>query len=198
MRLRIGARDALLVVDVQNDFVTGSLPVPDAAAVIAPLNRCIALLHAGGAAIFASRDWHPADHASFRPHGGAWPVHCVAGTGGADFAHGLRLPRDARIVSKATLQHHEAYSAFDGTFLDEELRALHVRRLFVGGLAADYCVRASVLDACRLGYDVFVVEEGIRAVDAATGAAAREDMRRAGARFITLAALDATPEHAHG
>ncbi len=197
MRLRIGARDALLVVDVQNDFVTGSLPVPDAAAVIAPLNRCIGLLHARGGTIFASRDWHPADHVSFRPYGGPWPVHCVAGTEGADFAHGLRLPGDVRIVSKAVRRDHEAYSAFDN-FLDDELRALHVHRLLVGGLATDYCVRASVLDACRLGYGVLVIEEAIRAVDARTGAAAREDMRKAGARFVTLAALDAAQEPAHG
>lgn len=198
MRLRIGARDALLVVDVQNDFVTGSLPVPDASAVIAPLNRCIALLHGQGATIFASRDWHPADHASFRPYGGPWPVHCVAGTGGAHFAHGLRLPRDARIVSKAIARDHEAYSAFDGTFLDDELRALHVHRLFVGGLATDYCVRASVLDACRLRYQTLVIEEAIRAVDPATGAAAREEMRAAGARFVTVDALGAAREPAHG
>ena len=198
MRLQIGARDALIVVDVQEDFVTGSLAVPEARAIVPAVNRCAALFASRHAAVFASRDWHPADHVSFRSHGGAWPAHCVAGTSGARFARGLRLPRSARIVSKATLHDHEAYSAFDGTFLHDELRDHGIRRLFVCGLATDYCVRATVLDGCRLGYDVLVLEDAIRAVEPNGGAAAREDMRRAGARFVAIEALGAAPEHAHG
>lgn len=181
-----GNGDALLAVDVQRDFLAGgALAVPDGDAVVAPLNRMIERFHAAALPVIASRDWHPLSHCSFKPQGGPWPPHCVADTAGAQFATALRLPRDAIVVSKGTSLDRDAYSAFDGTELATRLRSLGVRRLIVGGLATDYCVQASVLDARRSGFEVVVLEDAIRAVDAAAGDSDRalERMRRAGAQF---------------
>jgi nicotinamidase/pyrazinamidase len=178
--------DALLVVDVQNDFVTGSLAVPGGREIVEPLNAAIAAFVAAGRPVFLSRDWHPADHRSFREHGGPWPPHCVAGAPGAEFVPGLAVPPDAVFVLKATRRDADAYSAFDGTALDRELRARGVRRVIVGGIATDYCVLATALDARRLGYDVVVLADAVRAVDAKPGDGLRalSRMRAAGARLL--------------
>ncbi len=164
------AGDALLVVDVQNDFLPGgSLAVPAGDAVLTPLNRALERFAGRGLPVFASRDWHPADHCSFRAQGGPWPPHCVAGTAGAEFAAALRLPAGTAVISKATTAARDAYSAFDGTDLHARLQALGVRRLVVGGLATDYCVQASVNDALALGYAVVVLRDGVAAVDVNPG-----------------------------
>jgi len=176
--------DALLVVDVQNDFLPGgSLAVPDGDAVVGPLNRAIAAFRAAALPIFASRDHHPPDHCSFRSHGGEWPVHCVAGSRGATFAYDLHLPAETVVISKATTAGRDAYSAFDGTDLAARIRAAGVVRLFVGGLATDYCVKATVLDALTAGLGVVLLTDGIRAVELRPGDGTRaiEAMRRAGA-----------------
>lgn len=178
-------QDALLIVDVQNDFLPGgALAVPAGDAVIAPLNRWIAHFRAAGRPIIASRDWHPADHCSFVSQGGPWPPHCIAGSPGASFAEALALPEDAWVISKATTQDQEAYSAFAGTDLDARLRARDIRRLFVGGLATDYCVKNTVLDALRLGYSVALLTDAIRAVEVnpGDGAHALAEMVAAGAK----------------
>ena len=179
--------DALLIVDVQNDFLPGgALGVPDGDAVIAPLNAWISRFTAAGLPVFATRDWHPPDHCSFRPQGGPWPLHCVAGSAGAAFAAALRLPADARIVDKATRSDVDAYSGFSGTDLRAQLQAAGVKRLFVGGLATDYCVLNSVLDARRLGYDVVLLTPAMRAVNIRPddGDRAMAQMQAAGA--VTL------------
>ena len=119
--------------------------------------------------VFATRDWHPRDHCSFVAQGGTWPPHCVAGSPGAEFAPGLDLPAGASVIAKATQRDADAYSGFAGTDLDARLRALGVRRLFVGGLATDYCVVNTVQDALRLGYGVVLLLDCIRAVDVAAG-----------------------------
>lgn len=177
--------DALLLVDVQNDFCPGgALAVADGDAVVPVLNGWIAAAQQGGAKVYASRDWHPADHLSFAEQGGIWPPHCVQDTPGAAFHPGLELPNGAAVVSKADQADHEAYSAFDSGELGEELRAAGVRRLWVGGLATDYCVKASVLDALEIpGLEVHVVTNAIRAVDVAPGDGdeALNAMREAGA-----------------
>ncbi|MCC7176756.1 MAG: isochorismatase family protein [Acidobacteria bacterium] len=180
--------DALVVVDLQNDFVTGSLPVPDAPAVVEPLNRAIATFTARGLPVFATRDWHPPDHCSFRDRGGPWPEHCVAGTPGADFVQDLRLPADVIHIHKATERDTEAYSALAGTPLAEELRTRGVRRVFVGGLATDYCVVNTVRDAIPLGLDVVVLADACRAVNAHPddGVKAEAEMQRLGARFTSV------------
>lgn len=191
--------DALLAVDVQRDFVSGTLAVHGAPAILATLNRYLREFARRGLAVVATRDWHPEGHCSFRDRGGPWPVHCMAGTPGAAFAEGLALAPDAIVVSKATSPDRDAYSGFEGTDLDRRLQALRVRRLFVGGLATDYCVLRTVLDARRLGYEVFLLADAIRAVDAKPGDGDRAlaQMRAAGAVPITLADLAALGA-AHG
>jgi nicotinamidase/pyrazinamidase len=174
-------------VDLQNDFVSGSLAVPQAGEVVEPLNRAIEAFAARGLPVFASRDWHPPDHCSFRTRGGIWPVHCVAGTAGADFVDDLRLPPDAVQIYKATERTTEAYSALSGTSLAAELRARGVERLFIGGLATDYCVVNTVIDASALGIDTVVLLDACRAVNVNPddGATAEAEMRRAGASFAS-------------
>ncbi|BCX82225.1 nicotinamidase/pyrazinamidase [Methylomarinovum caldicuralii] len=184
--------DALLIVDVQKDFLPGgALPVPEGDEVVPVLNRYIERFTRRGLPVFATRDWHPPNHCSFRDQGGPWPPHCVAGTKGAEFADGLRLPEDTVIVSKATGPEREAYSGFEGTDLAARLKDLGIRRLFVGGLATDYCVLNTVRDAIRHGFEVFLLTDAVRAVNVhpEDERKALEEMRRLGARFITLEAL---------
>ena len=176
--------DALIVVDVQRDFLPGgALGVPDGDAVVESLNRCMARFSDADAAVYATRDWHPPEHCSFESQGGTWPPHCVAGTAGAEFAPGLRLPADYVLISKGTRTERDAYSGFDGTDLAQRLRDRGTKRVWVGGLATDYCVRATVLDALREGLEAHVLAEAIRAVEVEPGDGQRaiEDMRAAGA-----------------
>lgn len=125
--------------------------------VIEPMNAWIGRLAAQSLPVFASRDWHPPDHCSFQPQGGVWPPHCVADTPGAAFDPRLELPADVHVVTKADTSEIDAYSAFAGTSLHAQRQALGVRRLFVGGVATDYCVLNSALDARRLGYEVVLL-----------------------------------------
>lgn len=180
--------DTLMVVDVQNDFLPGgSLAVPEGDAVVPVLNRCIKLFGEKQLPVFASRDWHPPDHCSFRAQGGPWPPHCVAGSRGAAFAPGLTLPPDTVVISKADTPERDAYSAFGGTDLDARLTQAGIDRLYVGGLATDYCVLNTVLDALKLGYSVIVLEDAVRAVNVAPGDGERAlaEMQRGGAQFAT-------------
>jgi len=182
--------DVLIIVDVQNDFLPGgALAVPEGNQVVSPLNRCIALFTSNKLPIFATRDWHPANHCSFKSQGGPWPPHCVAGTNGAAFADGLNLPNETTIVSKADTQEQDAYSGFQETGLHDHLRSLGVRRLFVGGLATDYCVLNTVTDALSLKYKVLLLADAIRAVnlDPHDGEHAMAKMKSAGADIIQSA-----------
>lgn len=185
MATELTASDALLLVDVQNDFCPGgALAVTDGDAVVPVLNDWIAAARQGGARIFASRDWHPHDHKSFAERGGLWPAHCVQDTPGAAFHPDLELPDDAAVVSKADQPDLEAYSAFESGELGQVLQTAGIRRLWIGGLATDYCVKASVLDATQIpGLEVHVITGAIRAVDVAPGDgdAALNAMREAGA-----------------
>ncbi len=181
--------DALLIVDVQRDFLPGgALAVPDGDRVVPVLNRYIERFRARDLPVIATRDWHPPDHCSFTDQGGPWPVHCVAGSPGAAFADELALAPEDRIVSKATACDRDAYSGFQDTGLAETLRAAGIRRLFVGGLATDYCVLNTVLDACREGFAVRLLEDAVRAVDLRPGDGARalERMVAACARPLRL------------
>jgi nicotinamidase/pyrazinamidase len=170
--VQLGLRqgDALLIVDMQRDFMPGgSLPVPDGDATIEPLNAYMAAFRARHLPVLLTRDWHPQDHCSFRSAGGPWPPHCIAATQGAGWADGLDVAPGARIFSKATDKLREACSGFTGTSLLALLRDLQVRRVFVGGVATDYCVRATVLDARTYGFDVIVLADAIRGVNAQPG-----------------------------
>lgn len=186
--------DALILVDVQNDFLPGgSLGVPRGDEVLPVLNSAIAEFRRLGLPVVATRDWHTPDHCSFGAQGGPWPPHCVAGSAGAHFSTRLDLPCEAHIVSKGKARDKDAYSGFEGTGLDEWLKRAGVSRLFVGGLATDYCVLNTVRDARRLGYDAVVLADAVRAVDVKPGDGERalEEMRRLGARVIEFAAVGA-------
>jgi nicotinamidase/pyrazinamidase len=179
--------DALLIVDPQKDFCPGgSLAVPGGDEIVPVLNEWIEAAREAGCPIYVSRDWHPRRHASFRERGGPWPPHCVQDTPGAEFHPGLAIPSGAVVVSKGTDPDRDAYSAFDGTGLAARLREAGVRRLWVGGLATDYCVRASVLDALREGFEVSVVRDAVRAVDVrpGDGEQALREMQAAGAQVV--------------
>lgn len=166
----LNSDDALVVVDVQNDFLPGgSLPVPCGDEVVPVLNEAIDLFSRNSLPVFATRDWHPPGHCSFKSQGGPWPVHCIAGSRGAAFPDRLRLPQGAIIISKGIDTVTDAYSGFEGTDLAAQLRASGSRRLFVGGLATDYCVLNTVKDALSNGFRVVVLLDAIRAVDVSAG-----------------------------
>lgn len=185
---------ALLIVDVQNDFCpNGTLPVPDGDRVVAPLNRAAERFATAGRPVLASRDWHLQVTKHFREYGGVWPVHCVQGSPGAAFHPELRLPPDTVVLSKGIDPEQDGYSAFeaitdDGRTMEEVLTSQGVRHLYVGGLASDYCVRSSVLDALRLGFSVTVLSDGVAGVDVQPGDSTRAlaEMSRAGAHFCTV------------
>jgi nicotinamidase/pyrazinamidase len=189
---------ALLVVDVQNDFCAGgTLPVPRGARVVPVLNRYIDLFAARGLPVYFSRDWHPPETAHFATSGGKWPAHCVRGTAGAAFHGELHVPTGAVIVSKGTAPGEEGYSAFEGyhpgpVFLRESLEAAGVRTLYVGGLATDYCVHASVLDGLRFGFQVVVLADAVRGINLNAGDVERamEEMRERGARVARFAEVE--------
>jgi nicotinamidase/pyrazinamidase len=182
-----GNGDALVVVDLQRDFLPGgALGVTEGDQVVPVINRCIERFRREGLPVVASRDWHPPDHCSFQAQGGPWPPHCVAGTDGALFAADLRLPDGVMLVSKATTTDKDAYSAFEGTRLAADLRARGVHRVFVAGLATDYCVLNTALDARRHGFEVVLIADGVRAVELAPGDGERAvaRMREAGCLVV--------------
>jgi nicotinamidase/pyrazinamidase len=175
--------DALIVVDVQNDFCQGgALAVPDGDAVVEPINRLMPRFDL----VVATRDWHPPDHRSFVSQGGPWPEHCVQGTPGAELHPRLDRARIDAVVDKGQASDREGYSGFEDTQLEELLRERGVDTVHVAGLALDYCVRATALDARRAGFDVVLHRQATRPVDAAPGDGERavRELREAG---VTIA-----------
>lgn len=191
---------ALLIVDVQNDFcIGGALAVPAGHTVIETINDYLRHFASRGGRIIASRDWHPPVTRHFQAYGGVWPVHCVSGTRGAEFHPDLRLPPEVLIVSKGEDPNEDSYSAFqaklpDGRRLEEALRAEHIERLYIGGLATDYCVLQTVLDALRQGHPATVLLDASRGVNVQPGDAekALAEMVSAGAEVTTLKRLAGT------
>ncbi|MCB8963979.1 MAG: bifunctional nicotinamidase/pyrazinamidase [Bacteroidales bacterium] len=180
---------ALVVVDLQNDFCAGgALAVDEADLIVDPVNRLIRRFEADGLPVVFTRDWHPANHTSFSPNGGIWPVHCVAGSAGAEFNPSVYFPSVCMLVSKASSAETDAYSGFQGTGLASTLRDLAVDELVIVGLATDYCVKNTVIDALRLGFAVQVVLEGVRAVNIAPsdGQKALAEMAEHGAAIISI------------
>lgn len=195
--LKLHDGDALIVVDVQNDFLPGgALAVTGGDAVIAPLNCLSGKFAANGLALIFSRDWHPPDHCSFSENGGTWPRHCVAGTHGAEFPGALAIPDSASIVSKATEAGEESYSALQGTGLAATLRDQGVRRVFVGGLATDYCIRATVFDLLDAGFATILLLDAVRAVDVKPGGGenAIREMSAAGAVLTRTSSVESRPQ----
>ena len=167
MKVKINDFDALIVVDMQNDFMPGgALPVPNGDKIVPVLNEYIKLFESKGNPVFFTRDWHPENHISFKGYGGIWPPHCVQDTEGAEFHPDLYIPSDNKfIISKGYSRDFDAYSGFQGTILNELLKERGIKRIFVGGVATDYCVKNTVIGGLNLGYEAFVLEDGIKGVD---------------------------------
>jgi nicotinamidase/pyrazinamidase len=179
---------ALLIIDFQNDFTSGgALEVPGGDEIAEPVKRLAGEFEH----VLATRDWHPPDHASFETEGGPWPVHCVQGTHGAELHPAMQDIELDAIVDVGVEPEDEGYSGFEKSKLANLLRERGVQEVAVVGLATDYCVRASAIDACREGFDTTVVTDAIRAVEVHPGDGERalEDMREAGARLATSGEL---------
>lgn len=182
-------KPALLIVDVQNDFCPGgAIPVPDGDSIIPRINRAASLFHRRSLPIVASRDWHPRETRHFKEFGGAWPPHCVQGTKGARFHPDLRLPEGTIVVSKGMDPEEDSYSAFQavtsaGRDLESVLRDRDVEEVLIVGLATDYCVRASAIDAIKRGFGVRVLRDMVKGVDVKPGdsATALRELRGYGA-----------------
>ena len=170
MQTKLQPGDALLIVDPQIDFFPGgALAVPQGDEIIPILNEWISAARAANIPIIVSRDWHPPNHISFKPQGGPWPIHCVQNTEGAKFHPQLQLPKDIIISSKASQRDQEAYSAFEGMTEDqkslpEKLHELHIHRIWIAGLALDYCVRYTALSAHQAGLEYHVILPATRAI----------------------------------
>lgn len=188
--MRIEPTDALIIVDVQRDFCPGgALPVPEGDEVVAPLNAAAGRFRT----VVTSQDWHPADHCSFQPQGGPWPVHCVQGTPGAELHPDLNTDLVTHSVKKGTAADREAYSAFHGEpGLAALLRGAGATRVFIGGLATDYCVKETVLGALKNGFPAVVLRDAVRAVNIAPddGETALREMAAAGAEVLTTGDLE--------
>jgi nicotinamidase/pyrazinamidase len=181
---------ALLIIDFQNDFTSGgALEVPGGDEIADPVKRLAGEFDH----VFATRDWHPPNHASFETEGGPWPVHCVQGTQGAELHPAMRDVEVDAIVDVGVEREDEGYSGFEKSKLADLLRREGIEEVAVVGLATDYCVRASAIDACREGFDTTVVTDAIRPVEVEPGDGERalEDMKRAGAKLATSRELSA-------
>jgi len=186
--VEIDKHTALVVVDVQKDFCPGgALAVREGDKVVPVLNKYIEKFRKAGAPIIFTRDWHPSSHSSFRDQGGPWPQHCIRNTQGAKFHPDLAKPRPEEIVSKADKK-DEAYSFFQGTELAGKLRQRGIRRLLVGGLATDYCVKETVLDGLKYGFEVYHLDDASRGVNVKPDDSERalQEMTAKGAKRITL------------
>ncbi len=181
--------DALLIVDVQNDFCPGgALEIDDGDAVVPVLNRWIRAATSRDLSVYASRDWHPAEHPSFEDQGGDWPPHCIQDTDGARFHPDLELPDSVVKVTKGVRFDQDQYSVLDQTGFADRLRRDGVKRLFVGGLALDVCVRASVLQARKEGFEVVLVRDATRPVTPEGGEKAVREMEDVDVRVLEGAA----------
>jgi nicotinamidase/pyrazinamidase len=186
-------KDALVIVDVQNDFCPGgALAVKDGDQVVPVLNRYINRFAQAGLPIFATRDWHPEKTSHFNTGGGPWPPHCIQGSKGAQFHPDLKLPPETVMVSAGMGSDEDGYSGFlgrddHGAKLADLLRQRRIERIFVGGLATDYCVKHTVLDGLKEGLRVVLLADSVRGVNLKPGDSeqAIEQMRRAGAEVVT-------------
>lgn len=187
--LKLTKSDALIIVDMQLDFCPGgALPVPEGDKIIPNLNRYIELFEAKNLPIILTRDWHPKDHVSFKEQGGLWAKHCIKNTEGAKFHPDLKLPPKVVVISKATKKNQEAYSGFKNTSLKKILKKRKIKRLFIGGLATEYCVKETILDALKYDFTTFLLEDASKGVNLKESDVekAKEEMLRQGAVTITL------------
>jgi nicotinamidase/pyrazinamidase len=182
------SKAALIVVDVQRDFCEGGvLAAANTLSLLEPLNQHIGEARRAGAVIVYTKDWHPEDHSSFRTEDGPWPVHCVAGSSGAELMPPLHAREEEIVIHKGIQSEGPGYSGFELTGLENRLKQLGVKRVGVSGIATEYCVRATALDALQHGLQVTVLTDLIRAVQPNESAKVLEELRRAGAQ-TTIAA----------
>jgi nicotinamidase/pyrazinamidase len=179
--MRLDKHSALIVVDMQNDFINGALAIKDADMIIEPINRCIRIFKENGLKIFATRDWHPRDHISFKEEGGIWPAHCIQNTHGAEFHKDLELS-NAIIVSKGFNKDKEAYSGFEDTDLKATLDSMNIKRIFITGVATDYCVKNTALDALRHNFETYLIKDCIKGIDKEEEAI--KEMQKYGVKII--------------
>ena len=177
--------EALIIVDMQKDFMPGgALPVPDGDRIIPKVEEYIKKFKKRGALIIATRDWHPPNHISFREQGGPWPKHCIQNTEGAEFV--VKLPEDAIIISKADKPDKEAYSGFEGTNLAEILKERGIKKVYICGVATEYCVKATALDAIKHGFEVYILKDAIKGINPEDEKKALKELEEKGAKIITL------------
>jgi nicotinamidase/pyrazinamidase len=184
MAFEIRPDDALVVVDVQHDFLPGgALAVADAERIFEPINTLVPRF----ARVYATRDWHPPNHSSFGDAGGPWPVHCVADTHGAAFDARFDRRGVDVVVDKGAAPETDGYSGFAETSLEQNLKEYGVKRVFIAGLATDYCVKATALDAKAAGFDVVVLSDAVAAVNVHRDDDKRalEELRQAGIAVTT-------------
>lgn len=185
MNVTFDANDALIIVDVQNDFCPGGkLGLDEGDEVVPIINALIAQAQQADIPIFASRDWHPRHHVSFTERGGPWPEHCIQDSSGAEFHPQLRLPQTTRLISKGARFDIDQYSAFDKTGLVSELVFLNVKRVWIVGLALEVCVKATALDACKEGYTTLLVNAGTRHINKADGENTLTELRKNGVKLV--------------
>ncbi|WP_200762240.1 nicotinamidase [Nitrosophilus alvini] len=167
MKIKITDHDALIVVDMQKDFLPGgALPVSGADKIIPNINMYIKLFEENSNPVYFTRDWHPKEHISFKGQGGIWPPHCIQDSEGAMFDENLYIPADNKfVISKGVLKEFDAYSGFQGTVLNELLKEKGIKRVFICGVATDYCVKNTLLGAVNLGYFTILLKDGIKGVD---------------------------------
>ena len=191
--VRLQKGDALSVTDMQNDFLPGgALAVPEGDKIIPYVNRAATLFKKNNLPIFFTRDWHPPDHCSFKDRGGPWPPHCVQNTSGAEFSSKLNIPEGSIIISKGSDKNSEQYSTLEGrdsvgNTESSLMKKSGIRRMFIAGLATDYCVLNSVKDALAAGFEVYVLTDAVGAVDVKPGDGERalKEMAGAGAKITT-------------
>jgi len=179
---------ALIVVDIQRDFCPGgALPVTDGDKIIPAVNELVRAFEKASLPVFFTRDWHPKNHTSFKAYGGPWPPHCVRNTPGASFHPSLAVPKGADVIDKGILQADDAYSGFEGTDLAHRLHSLHVKQIYVAGLATDYCVKNTVVDGAVKGFETYVVSDCVKGVNLkpTDSATALKVMLSRGARKVT-------------
>jgi len=192
-------KKALLIIDVQNDFCPGgALAVPEGDSIIPSINKYVSFFSKNKLPIFFTREWHPKNSKHFKKFGGIWPVHCVQNTKGAQFSPLLKLPKEAIIISRGVDRQKDSYSAFDGEDLNgmgllNLLMIFGVKELYIGGLATDYCVNSSAVDALMKGFKVKILMDAVKGVNLRPqdSQEAIKDMQKLGAKKINLAVLQA-------
>ena len=176
---------ALLLIDIQNDFCpNGKLPITNGDKIIPNINNWIKKTKNKKCKIYASRDWHPQNHLSFKSQGGIWPDHCIQDTVGARFHKDLKLPKDTIKIAKGTRFDQEQYSAFDHTGLAHNIKKYKIKTVIIGGLAEDVCVYHTACDAIRTGFETYIIEKGTLPVTINEGKAARIKLEKLGVRYI--------------